>query len=47
MDLLDWLDNQPTFAPKKPRLKIVSSQREEHEDQLDLVDLIQGVYRAA
>lgn len=47
MDLLDWLDSQPTYAPKKPRLKVVASTADEHEDQLDLVDLILGVYRAA
>ncbi len=47
MDLLDWLDAQPSFAPKKPRLKVVSSNVDAEDEQLDLVDMILGVYRAA
>lgn len=47
LDLLDWLDAQPSHAPKRPRLKAVASVVELDEDQLDLVELIAGLDRAA
>ena len=47
LDLLDWLDAQPSHAPKRPRPKLVARRPEVDEDQLDLVDLIEGLARAA
>ncbi len=47
MDLLDWLDAQPSFAPTKSRLKAVSAAEEVDLDQLDIEELIASVSRAA
>lgn len=47
LDLLDWLDAQPSHGPKKPRLNAVIPSHEVDEDQLDLVELIAGLDRAA
>ena len=47
LDLLDWLDAQPSHAPKKPRANAVTATVEVDEDQLDLVELIAGLDRAA
>lgn len=47
LDLLDWLDAQPSHAPQKPRLKTVAVMTEADEDQLDLVELIADLGRAA
>ncbi|WP_312820963.1 hypothetical protein [Brevundimonas sp.] len=49
LDLLDWLDAQPSYAPKAParsRPRLVAG-TDVDEDQLDLVDLIASVTRAA
>ena len=49
LDLLDWLDAQPSYAPKassRPRPRLVAG-TDVDEDQLDLVDLIASVTRAA
>lgn len=47
LDLLDWLDAQPSHGPKKPRLNATTPAPEVDEDQLDLVELIAGLDRAA
>lgn len=47
LDLLDWLDAQPSHGPKKPRLNVTPPAPEVDEDQLDLVELIAGLDRAA
>lgn len=47
LDLLDWLDAQPSHGPKKPRLNATPPAPEVDADQLDLVELIAGLDRAA
>lgn len=47
MDLLDWLDAQPSYAPGKQRLKAVQGASEVDKDQLDIEELIAGLSRAA
>ncbi|MEG1452804.1 hypothetical protein [Brevundimonas sp.] len=47
LDLLDWLDAQPVCAPAKSRLRAQGGDSEVDEDQLDLVELIDGLGRAA
>lgn len=51
MDLLDWLDAQPSFdtrhsAKPRPRPQLVAG-TDVDEDQLDLVELIASTTRAA
>lgn len=47
LDLLDWLDAQPTYPAAKSRLRAEVTDAEVDEDQLDLVELIAGLGRAA
>ena len=47
LDLLDWLDAQPSYAPKKQRPDAMVSMPDVDEEQLDLVELIAGLGRAA
>ncbi|MGI4817543.1 hypothetical protein [Brevundimonas sp.] len=51
MDLLDWLDSQPSYDPRgthrpRPRPRLVAG-TDVDEGQLDLEDLIAAVTRAA
>lgn len=47
LDLLDWLDAQSSHGPNKPRLNATPPASEVDADQLDLVELIAGLDRAA